>query len=198
MRPAPGRHSRARGRPAVTPVPQSRRFAATPSFVSLRRSGDGGFLNIGEGTTHPGLQEDKIATTATTTPDQPVTYALLVIFTVDPCAEHLQDQQVIATRLKAGSRASTPRFTVSTFARLTERPSTGRSTVSRHVCLNVRGRVSLGHARYGGCRRWRAFHEQARRARYEWHAASAGRSADGEARSPDTPVPPKRSARDSA
>lgn len=37
-----------------------------------------------------------MATTATTTPNQPVTYALLVIFTVDPRAhEHLQDQQTI-------------------------------------------------------------------------------------------------------
>jgi hypothetical protein len=37
-----------------------------------------------------------MATTATTTPNQPVTYILLVIFTVDPCTgEHLQDQQDI-------------------------------------------------------------------------------------------------------
>ena len=37
-----------------------------------------------------------MATTATTTPNQPVTYALLVIFTVDPRThEHLQDQQAI-------------------------------------------------------------------------------------------------------
>ena len=37
-----------------------------------------------------------MATTATTTPNQPVTYSLLVIFTVDPCTdEHLQDQQAI-------------------------------------------------------------------------------------------------------
>ena len=37
-----------------------------------------------------------MATTATTTPNQPVTYALLVIFTVDPCTdEHLHDQQAI-------------------------------------------------------------------------------------------------------
>jgi hypothetical protein len=37
-----------------------------------------------------------MATTATTTPNQPVTYTLLVIFTVDPrSAERLQDQQVI-------------------------------------------------------------------------------------------------------
>ena len=34
--------------------------------------------------------------TATTIPSQPVTYTLLVIFTVDPCTdEHLQDQQSI-------------------------------------------------------------------------------------------------------
>jgi hypothetical protein len=34
--------------------------------------------------------------TATTTPNQPVTYTLLVIFTVDPCTgERLQDQQAI-------------------------------------------------------------------------------------------------------
>ena len=37
-----------------------------------------------------------MATTATTTPNQPVTYTLLVVFTVDPCAgAHLQDQQSI-------------------------------------------------------------------------------------------------------
>jgi hypothetical protein len=37
-----------------------------------------------------------MATTATTTPNQPVTYALLVIFTVAPGSdEHLQDQQAI-------------------------------------------------------------------------------------------------------
>jgi hypothetical protein len=53
--------------------------------------GDGGFLNRCEGTTHPGSEEDKMATTATTTPNQPVTYSLLVVFTVDHCTdEHLQ------------------------------------------------------------------------------------------------------------
>jgi hypothetical protein len=58
--------------------------------------GDGGFLNRCEGTTHPGSEEDKMATTATTTPNQPVTYSLLVVFTVDHCTdEHLQDQQAI-------------------------------------------------------------------------------------------------------
>ena len=37
-----------------------------------------------------------MATTATTTSNQPVTYSLLVIFTVDPStAENLQDQQSI-------------------------------------------------------------------------------------------------------
>ena len=37
-----------------------------------------------------------MATTATTTPNHPVTYALLVIFTVDPyTGKHLQDQQSI-------------------------------------------------------------------------------------------------------
>ncbi len=37
-----------------------------------------------------------MATTATTTPNQPVTYTLLVIFTVDPrSGERLQDQQAI-------------------------------------------------------------------------------------------------------
>jgi len=37
-----------------------------------------------------------MATTATITPNEPVTYTLLVIFTVDPDAdEHLQDQQAI-------------------------------------------------------------------------------------------------------
>ena len=37
-----------------------------------------------------------MATTATTTPNQPVTYTLLVIFTVDPrTGERLQDQQAI-------------------------------------------------------------------------------------------------------
>jgi hypothetical protein len=67
-----------------------------PVLVSLRTPGDGGFLWICEGTTHHGSQEDKMATTATTTPNQPVTYSLLVIFTVDPSTdEHLQDQQSI-------------------------------------------------------------------------------------------------------
>lgn len=37
-----------------------------------------------------------MATTATTTPNEPVTYTLLVIFTVEPRThEHLQDQQTI-------------------------------------------------------------------------------------------------------
>jgi hypothetical protein len=37
-----------------------------------------------------------MATTATTTSNQPVTYSLLVIFTVDPSTdEHLQDQESI-------------------------------------------------------------------------------------------------------
>ena len=37
-----------------------------------------------------------MATTATTTPNEPVTYTLLVIFTVDPrTGERLQDQQTI-------------------------------------------------------------------------------------------------------
>jgi hypothetical protein len=37
-----------------------------------------------------------MAMTATTTPNPPVTYTLLVIFTVDPCTDaHLQDQQAI-------------------------------------------------------------------------------------------------------
>ena len=37
-----------------------------------------------------------MAMTATITPNQPVTYTLLVIFTVNPCSdEHLQDQQAI-------------------------------------------------------------------------------------------------------
>ena len=37
-----------------------------------------------------------MATTATTTQNQPVTFTLLVIFTVDPSTDaHLQDQQAI-------------------------------------------------------------------------------------------------------
>lgn len=37
-----------------------------------------------------------MATTATTTPNESVTYALLIIFTVEPRThEHLQDQQTI-------------------------------------------------------------------------------------------------------
>ena len=37
-----------------------------------------------------------MATTSTTTPNQPVTYSLLVIFNVDPSTdEHLHDQQAI-------------------------------------------------------------------------------------------------------
>jgi len=37
-----------------------------------------------------------MALTATTTPNLPVTYTLLVIFSVNPCSdEHLQDQQAI-------------------------------------------------------------------------------------------------------
>jgi hypothetical protein len=57
---------------------------------------DGGFLNLSEGTTQPGSDEDKMAKTATITPNPPVTYALLVIFTVEPHThEHLQDQQAI-------------------------------------------------------------------------------------------------------
>ena len=35
--------------------------------------------------------------TATTIPSQPVTYTLLVIFTMDPCTdEHLQNQQAMS------------------------------------------------------------------------------------------------------
>jgi hypothetical protein len=57
-----------------------------------------------------------MATTATTTPNQPVTYTLLVIFTVDPrTGERLQDQQAIRERRTAGSRVSTLQFTASTF-----------------------------------------------------------------------------------
>jgi hypothetical protein len=42
-----------------------------------------------------------MALTATTTPNQPVTYTLLVIFTVDPSTgEHLQDQQSIRDEAK--------------------------------------------------------------------------------------------------
>ena len=42
-----------------------------------------------------------MATTATTTPNPPVTYALLVIFTVDAVThERLQDQQVIRDEAK--------------------------------------------------------------------------------------------------
>ena len=53
-----------------------------------------------------------MATTATTTSNQPATYSLLVIFTVDSStAEHLQDQHRSATKPKAGSRVSTPRST---------------------------------------------------------------------------------------
>ena len=45
---------------------------------------------------HITVPEDKMATTAMTTPNQPVTYSLLVIFTVDPGThERLQDQQAI-------------------------------------------------------------------------------------------------------
>ncbi len=37
-----------------------------------------------------------MATTTSTSPNQPVTYSLLVIFTVDPSTdEHLHDQQAI-------------------------------------------------------------------------------------------------------
>jgi hypothetical protein len=49
-----------------------------------------------EGTTHHDSEENKMAMTATTTPKQPVTYTLLVIFTVDPSTgERLHDQQAI-------------------------------------------------------------------------------------------------------
>jgi len=43
-----------------------------------------------------------MATTATTTPNQPVTYSLLVIFTVDPGThERLHDQQDIRTEAES-------------------------------------------------------------------------------------------------
>ena len=49
-----------------------------------------------------------MATTATTTPNQPVTYSLLVIFTVDPSTdEHPRDQQSI--RDEAESWLARPR-----------------------------------------------------------------------------------------
>ena len=42
-----------------------------------------------------------MATTATITPNQPVTYTLLVIFTVAPGSdEHLQDQETIRDEAK--------------------------------------------------------------------------------------------------
>src|SRR5207253_8031385 len=107
-------------------APPLRRRA--PSLCPHARPGDGGFLNRCEGTTHPGSAEVKMATTATTTPNQPVTYSLLVVFTVDPGThERLQDQQDIRTEAeswltsldatvhgvnirKADSLASTGRF----------------------------------------------------------------------------------------
>ena len=53
-----------------------------------------------------------MAMTAMTTPNRPVTYALLVIFTVDPStAERRRTNRTSATRPNAGSRASTPPFT---------------------------------------------------------------------------------------
>jgi hypothetical protein len=78
-------------------VPTARRFAAARRpRVLPPRNRDGGFLNIDEGTTHHGSEEDNLAMTTTTTPNQPATYTLLVIFTVDPCSdEHLQDPQAI-------------------------------------------------------------------------------------------------------
>ena len=97
MRPASGRHGRASGKAccharAKSPPLRHR----TPSSCPHARPDDGGFLKIGEGTTHHGSEEDRVATTATTTPNQPVTYSLLVIFTVDPGThERLQDQQAI-------------------------------------------------------------------------------------------------------
>jgi hypothetical protein len=49
-----------------------------------------------EGTTHHGSKENKMATTVTTTAAEPITYTLLVMFTVDPSSgERLQDQQAI-------------------------------------------------------------------------------------------------------
>jgi len=61
-----------------------------------------------------------MATAATTTTNQPVTYALLVIFTVDPpLISTFTTNKPSATTPRPGSRASTRRFTASTFARPT-------------------------------------------------------------------------------
>ena len=56
--------SRPRQMPAASPP--------HPVLVSCARPADGGFLKICEGTTHHGSEEDKMATTATTTPNQHV------------------------------------------------------------------------------------------------------------------------------
>ena len=97
VRPASVRQSRASGGAcchAYAKAPPLRRRA--PSSCPDGRPVMVGSSWICEGTTHHGSQEDKMATTATTTPNQPVTYSLLVIFTVDPSTdEHLQDQQSI-------------------------------------------------------------------------------------------------------
>ncbi len=79
------------------PRQRSRRFAAASRpNVLTPGTADGGFLFLCEGTTHRGSKEDTMATIATITPNQPVTYTLLVIFTLAPNSdEHLQDQQAI-------------------------------------------------------------------------------------------------------
>jgi hypothetical protein len=84
---------------AVTPAPKARRFAATSRPQCPCRTVAGGFLNRCEGTHTSRFQEDKMATTQATTtqkPNETITYAMLVIFTVDANSdEHLQDQQAI-------------------------------------------------------------------------------------------------------
>jgi hypothetical protein len=77
-------------------MPTADRFAAAPRPRVLALAREWWFLNTCEGTTHHGSEEDNMATTATSIPNPPITYALLVIFTVDPRTHaHLHDQQLI-------------------------------------------------------------------------------------------------------
>ena len=130
---------------AVTPVPKPRRLAAAPRPRVLTA----GPVIVGSSTVakEPHItvpRRTKMATTATTTPSQPVTYALLIIFTVDARThDHLQDHRPSATTPKAGSRASTPRFTASTFAKPANRRQPERSKALRRSLDSTSARARV-------------------------------------------------------
>ena len=97
---------------AVTPLPTPAASPSHPVPCPEGRPDDGGFLWICEGTTHHGSQEDNMATTATTprTSPSPTRYWSSSRWT-RPRTSTCRTNSQSATKPKAGSRASTRRFT---------------------------------------------------------------------------------------